>query len=129
DNNWGISVSAEESRAMNAYEYAAGFPGMERREVDGSDFQASYQVMQEVIEDVRKNRRPYLVRATVPLLGHHTSGVRKEFYRTEEDLQKHGERDPLPKLRKVLLTLGESEESLRALQNQAEEEVAEAFQQ
>ena len=29
DNHWGISVSAEESRAMDAYEYAEGFKGHE----------------------------------------------------------------------------------------------------
>jgi 2-oxoisovalerate dehydrogenase E1 component len=31
-------------------------------------------------------RKPWLVHAKVCLLNHHTSGVRKEFYRTEEDL-------------------------------------------
>ena len=41
--------------------------------------------------------------AKVPLLGHHTSGVRKEWYRTEEDLFKHSLDDPGPKLRKALL--------------------------
>ena len=30
DNNWGISVTAEEARAMNAFEFAAGFKGMNR---------------------------------------------------------------------------------------------------
>ena len=85
DNDWGISVSAEEARAMNAYEFAAGFKGMNRIQVDGSDFEKSFLVMKEVCEFVRKERKPYLVHATVPLLGHHTSGVRKEFYRTDED--------------------------------------------
>ena len=51
-------------------------------QVDGSDFEASYDVMKYVCDFVRKERKPYLVHAQVPLLGHHTSGVRKEFYRT-----------------------------------------------
>ncbi len=38
DNHWGISVASIESRAMNAYEYAAGFKGLERLQCDGSDF-------------------------------------------------------------------------------------------
>src|ERR1044072_9201339 len=38
DNNWGISVSAEEARAMDAYRYAKGFKGMKRLRVDGTDF-------------------------------------------------------------------------------------------
>src|SRR5690349_2200714 len=39
DNNWGISVTAEEARAMNAFEFAAGFKGMNRVQVDGSNFE------------------------------------------------------------------------------------------
>src|SRR5688572_4581875 len=30
DNEWGISASAEEARIMDAFDYAAGFPGLER---------------------------------------------------------------------------------------------------
>ncbi len=63
DNNWGISVSAEEARAMNAFEFAAGFKGMNRVQVDGSDFEASYDVMKNVFDFVRKERKPYLVHA------------------------------------------------------------------
>src|ERR1051325_5968745 len=103
DNNWGISVSAEEARAMNAYEFAAGFKGMNRIQVDGSDFERSFEVMKEVCQFVRKERKPYLVHAIVPLLGHHTSGVRKEFYGSDEDWSEHLEEDPTPKLRKKLL--------------------------
>ncbi|HEY0732429.1 MAG TPA: thiamine pyrophosphate-dependent enzyme, partial [Chitinophagaceae bacterium] len=85
DNEWGISVTAKEGRAMNAYRFARGFKGIRRVKVDGSDFFESYAVMEDVIADVREKRRPWLVYAKVPLLNHHTSGVRKEFYRTEED--------------------------------------------
>src|SRR5207253_9273426 len=45
DNQWGISVSVEEARAMDAYEYAAGFKGLARTQCDGSDFANSYQTM------------------------------------------------------------------------------------
>lgn len=103
DNDWGISVSSDEARTMDAYEYAAGFKGMERVRVDGSDFLDSYQTMEYTIDWVRKERKPILVHAKVPLLGHHTSGVRKEWYRTDEDLEKHGVDDPGPKLRALLL--------------------------
>jgi 2-oxoisovalerate dehydrogenase E1 component len=119
DNNWGISVSAAESRTMNAFEYAAGFKGMNRIQVDGSDFEASYEVMKYVCDWVRKERKPYLVHATVPLLGHHTSGVRKEFYRSEDDWTKHITHDPNPKLRKKLADRGVSEEDIIKLENEA----------
>ncbi|MGQ0740443.1 MAG: alpha-ketoacid dehydrogenase subunit alpha/beta [Bacteroidota bacterium] len=127
DNSWGISVAAEEARAMNAFEFAAGFKGMNRVQVDGSDFEASYSVMKEVLEYVREKRKPYLVHAQVPLLGHHTSGVRKEFYRTDEDWAKHLAHDPNPKLRKKILELGVSENELQQTENEAAELVANDF--
>ena len=102
DNQWSISASADEFRAMNAFEYAEGFKGMKRFQCDGSDFLRSYETMEMAIDYVRTERMPVLVHAKVPLLGHHTSGVRKEFYRTREDLLRHGLYDPLPKLRLLL---------------------------
>jgi len=122
DNEWGISVSADEARAMDAYEFIAGFKGIERVRVDGSVFEDSYKVMSEAIEFVRKERRPILVHARVPLLGHHTSGVRKEWYRGEEDLAKHALNDPVIKLHKRLLELGISESELSDIE--AEEKIA-----
>lgn len=103
DNDWGISVSSDEARAMDAYEYAAGFKGMKRVRIDGSDFIQSWECMRDAIEFVRTQRKPILVHAKVPLLGHHTSGVRKEWYRSKEDLKKHSENDPFLKLRNQLL--------------------------
>lgn len=127
DNNWGISVTAEEARAMNAFEFAGGFKGLNRVQVDGSDFEASYEVMKEVVEYVREKRKPYLVHAMVPLLGHHTSGVRKEFYRNDEDLAKHLANDPNPKLRKRLLERGMSENQLQQTESEAAELIAAEF--
>jgi 2-oxoisovalerate dehydrogenase E1 component len=128
DNEWGISVSSDEARTMNAYEYAAGFKGLERTEVDGSDFEASYACMQSAFEFVRKERRPILIRATVPLLGHHTSGVRKEWYRTAEDLAKHSKNDPAPKLKAVLLKAGVKQAELDKIENEEKEFVAREFE-
>ncbi|MBP9103256.1 MAG: tungsten formylmethanofuran dehydrogenase [Chitinophagaceae bacterium] len=127
DNDWGISVTADEARAMNAFEFAAGFKGMNRVQVDGSDFEASYSVMKDVCESVRRERKPYLVHAQVPLLGHHTSGVRKEFYRSDEDWTKHEEHDPNPKLRKKLIERNVSEEIIAEVERVAAELVAADF--
>jgi 2-oxoisovalerate dehydrogenase E1 component len=102
DNDWGISASANEMRTMDAYEYAAGFKGLERRRVDGSDFIESYQAIKAAIHYVRSIRLPILIHATCPLLGHHTSGVRKEWYRGT-DLEEHRKRDPIINLKRHLL--------------------------
>jgi 2-oxoisovalerate dehydrogenase E1 component len=128
DNNWGISVTAEEARTTNASEMVKGFKGISRMSIDGSDFFHSYEVMKNVVDEVRKERHPFLVHARVPLLGHHTSGVRKEFYRTEEDLAKHYADDPGPKLRKRLLENGIAEEVLITIEKEAAALVEHDFQ-
>ncbi|HNR16393.1 MAG TPA: thiamine pyrophosphate-dependent enzyme [Chitinophagaceae bacterium] len=123
DNNWGISVSAGEARSMNAYEYVAGFKGMNRVRVDGSDFEASYKVMKEVCDFVRRERKPCLVHAETPLLGHHTSGVRKDFYRSQVDWEKHEKNDPVPQLRKKLIERGITEPELQQIEKEAAERI------
>jgi len=127
DNNWGISVTAEEARAMNAFEYAAGFKGMNRVQVDGSDFEDSYNTMKEICERVRKEKKPYLVHAKVPLLGHHTSGVRKEFYRSKSDLEIHSQQDPIVKLFHKLHQSGITESELIKIREDAKAEVIASF--
>ncbi len=130
DNDWGISASGEEMRAMNAYEYAAGFKGLERRRVDGSDFVESWQAVREAIAYVRVHRGPLLLHAKVPLLGHHTSGVRKEWYRTEHDLGLHQTNDPTPKLRQYLLNENIlSDTELLQIEEEAVSEIALQFEQ
>lgn len=100
DNGWDISANAKETRAQDISEYIKGFHGIEARTIDGTDFWACYQTVEEVINLVRKERRPFLIHAKVPLLGHHTSGVRKEWYR--DDLEEAAKADPYPKLRTAL---------------------------
>lgn len=129
DNDWGISASGDEMRTMDAYEYAAGFKGLKRMRLDGSDFVESYKGMSEAIAFVRNNRKPILVHAKVPLLGHHTSGVRKEWYRTEEDLAKHTKNDPQPKLRKLLKEIGIDKKDLEEIERDAAYKVEQQFKQ
>ncbi|MFM7217826.1 MAG: thiamine pyrophosphate-dependent enzyme [Bacteroidota bacterium] len=126
DNEWDISANAKEIRAMDADEYAKGFKGLEVRKVDGTDFFACYKVLQEIIETIRKERRPFLLHAKVPLLGHHTSGVRREWYR--DDLEEHQSRDPYPVFRKQLEDSGFSAAELDRVRDEALELVKSDFE-
>ena len=101
DNEWDISATAKETRAQNAYEYAKGFKGLEAISIDGTNFEESYETIQKAIHTIRTERRPILVHAKVPLLNHHTSGVRMEWYR--DDLEQSRLRDPYPKMKQLLL--------------------------
>jgi 2-oxoisovalerate dehydrogenase E1 component len=127
DNGWDISANAAETRAQNAAEYAQGFNGLETRSIDGSDFIECYETCKEVIEIIRSERRPFLIHARVPLLTHHTSGVRKEWYR--DDLAEHESRDPYPKMRKLMIKLGYTEGVLNEIENEIKETVLQQFHQ
>ncbi|WP_106792084.1 thiamine pyrophosphate-dependent enzyme [Aquimarina sp. Aq78] len=122
DNGWDISANAEETRAQSAFEYAAGFNGLEAISIDGANFTESYLAIQEVIKTIREERRPILVHARVPLLNHHTSGVRMEWYR--DDLEEARSRDPYPVLRNQLLSSGFTEDEVLTIEAEAKAVVA-----
>lgn len=126
DNEWDISANAKEIRRGDASSFIKGFEGIELRQVDGNDFVASYNTVQEVLEIMRTERRPFMIHAKVPLLGHHTSGVRKEWYR--DDLEEHMSRDPYPILRNELLVAGFTEDQLLSFESEAKKLVEDDYQ-
>ncbi len=125
DNGWDISAKAEEIRSQNAAEYARGFKGLEIKSVDGSDFTSCYSELRQVLKDMRKEGSPFLVHATVPLLNHHTSGVKKEWYR--DDLEEHQEKDPLPILFNQLLERGLTKKQLHRISVAARDLITSEF--
>ncbi len=127
DNGWDISANEAETRAQNAAEYAQGFHGLEAVSIDGTDFEESYTTLEKVIHTIRTERRPFLVHAKVPLLNHHTSGVRMEWYR--DDLEEARSRDPYPKIRQLLNDSGLEEEEIVELETFAKAEVVKDFKQ
>ncbi len=126
DNGWDISANAEETRSQDMAEYASAFKGIEVRSIDGSDFEESYNTLNEVLKIIRKERRPFLVHAKVPLLGHHTSGVRMEWYR--DDLKEAKTRDPYPKLKQLLRSNGIGEADIILTETSLLKEVDEAYE-
>ena len=126
DNGWDISANAAETRAQNAYEYIKGFHGIEAISIDGANFTESYLAIQKVVKTIREERRPFLVHAKVPLLNHHTSGVRMEWYR--DDLEEAQLRDPFPVLIKQLLEAGFTNEEIQTIENLAVTKVISDFE-
>ena len=125
DNGWDISANAKETRAQDITGYAKGFHGIEVRTIDGSNFEESYATIQEVFEIMRRERRPFIVHAKVPLLGHHTSGVRKEWYR--DDLEEAATRDPYPKLKHAFLHHGATDTHVSAIEQEVKQYVDESY--
>lgn len=125
DNEWDISAHAREFRSQDISEFAKGFKGLETRTIDGTDFITSYNTVKECLEIIRSQRRPMLIHAKVPLLNHHTSGVRKEWYR--DDLAEAEKRDPLPRLRNQLIIAGVDASDIKATEEQARKLVEEDY--
>lgn len=117
DNGWDISANAAETRAQNAFEYAKGFHGIEAISIDGANFTESYSALEKVVKTIREERRPFLVHAKVPLLNHHTSGVRMEWYR--DDLDEAKSRDPYPVLIQQLKNNGFSDSEIDEIEKNA----------
>ena len=127
DNEWDISAHSSEIRFGDASVFAKAFPGIRVKQVDGTDFMECFTALNEILSDIRKNRRPWLIHCKVPLLGHHTSGVRKEWYR--DDLESAQKRDPFPKFIKQLKSLGFDETQLQRLTDEARASVESQYQQ
>tara|TARA_R110001632_G_scaffold1883_1_gene8363 strand:+ start:25921 stop:27972 length:2052 start_codon:yes stop_codon:yes gene_type:complete len=126
DNGWDISANAAETRAQDAFQYAQGFHGLEAISIDGANFTESYNAVEKVINTIRTERRPFLVHAKVPLLNHHTSGVRMEWYR--DDLEEARSRDPYPVLKQQLLDSGFTSQEIELIENSAKEKVLVDFE-
>jgi 2-oxoisovalerate dehydrogenase E1 component len=127
DNGWDISATAAETRAQDAAEYARGFHGLEAVRIDGSNFALAYETVEKVTAIIRKERRPFLLHAKVPLLNHHTSGVRSEWYR--DDMEEHSRRDPYPILRRILSEReGVEEKVLQGIEQEVLDQVQADFE-
>lgn len=125
DNGWDISASGTEIRSNDIVDYVKGYGGIETIEIEGNDFIQSYEAIQSMIKNIRKERRPFLAHADVPLLNHHTSGVRMEWYR--DDLKKHSKKDPLPILKNQLGKNEIDSSHIKKIESQAVKSVKIAF--
>jgi 2-oxoisovalerate dehydrogenase E1 component len=125
DNEWDISAHATEMRAVDATHYAKGF-GLKTYTIDGTDFTKSYGTIQNAFKEIREKRTPLLIHAKVPLLNHHTSGVRMEWYR--DDLEEARSRDPFPKLKAELLSNFFTESDLVKIEKEAKIKVENDYQ-
>lgn len=121
DNDWDISAHSSEIRKGNAFDYAKGFPGLNAVSIDGTDFFQCYKECTRILDDIRQNGKPWLLHAKVPLLNHHTSGVRKEWYR--DDLEAHSKRDPYPLMTVFLKEQGLTDQEISEIESKAIEKV------
>ena len=115
NNKYAISVPVSQQTAGGSvYDMTKGYEGLSRYKMDGTDFTSANNLMKEVIGRVRLGEGPALVEADCVRLLPHSSSDDQKKYRTEEELSEDIARDPIEKLKEILLqvkVMTEEEES------------------
>lgn len=107
DNKFAISVPVvNQTAGASIFEATAGFKGLERFEVDGSNFFEVYAAMQKAVERARKGSGPSLIHAHVVRLLPHSSSDDQFKYRSKEEIERDKARDPIPMMTHVLIEEG-----------------------
>ena len=107
DNRYAISVRVESQTAGGSvFEVLAGFKGLERFDVDGSNFLEVYLAMRKAVDRARNGGGPSLIHANVVRLLAHSSSDDQLKYRSKEEVELDKTRDPIPKMTHYLIEEG-----------------------
>lgn len=127
NNQWAISTRREvqshgETLAQKAI--SAGIPGVQ---VDGNDFVSLYDAMLTALERAHSGKGPTLIEAVSYRLSDHTTADDATRYRSNDELKKGWDLEPIKRLRDYLLNekLWGSEQE-KQLQTEVKEQVDEA---
>lgn len=104
NNNFAISVPVEDQIAgSSVYQISDGYEHLERFEIDGSNFEQSYQACVSAHERALKGDGPSLIEAHVPRLQSHSISDNHLKYRSAEDIEREKKRCPIETIRSLLI--------------------------
>lgn len=107
DNKYAISVPVQDQTAGGTpYKLAAGYEGLKRARVDGTDFFRMSAVAKAAIEHIRSGKGPVCLVADVVRLLPHSSSDNHAKYRSPEDLEKDRQIDPIARMEMTLVEAG-----------------------
>ena len=131
DNGYAISVPIEcQTAGANISQLVSGFPGLLQREIDGTDFLASYRVLAEAATYCREGNGPALVHAHVTRPYSHSLSDDERMYKTATERQAEAERDPVLRFPQWLVDEGVLDRHrLQLVLHEVDEEVQQATQQ
>src|SRR5919204_1479175 len=102
NNGYAISVPQNAQTISQVHRIAAGF-GLPSYHVDGTWYESMYKVMPPLIQRMREGGGPVLIEAEVVRLDSHSSSDDQSKYRSDEELARTRERDPILLTEKYLL--------------------------
>jgi 2-oxoisovalerate dehydrogenase E1 component len=94
NNGYAISVPQNTQTTSQIHRIAAGY-GLPSYHVDGTWYESMYKVMPGVIQRMRDGRGPALIEAEVVRLDSHSSSDDQTKYRSEDELKRAREHDPI----------------------------------
>lgn len=135
DNKFAISVPVEDQIAGGTpYKLAAGYEGLKRIRVDGTDFFKMAAASKHAIEHIRTGQGPVCLVTDVVRLFPHSSSDNHAKYRSSEELSEAQEIDPLLLMEMTLIEEGvldahSVEEMEQEIRKELEEAAAWALEQ
>lgn len=128
DNKYAISVPVQDQTAGGTpYKLAAGYEGLKRMRVDGTDFFRVYAAAKAAMDHLRTGRGPVCLVADVVRLLPHSSSDNHAKYRTPEELAKDQQVDPIARMEMALVEAGLlSDEQITRTRREVAQEVDEA---
>ncbi len=107
DNKYAISVHISDQTAGGTpYKLAAGYEGLARCRVDGTDFFSVYAAAKAAITHIRQSKGPACLVADVVRLLPHSSSDNHLKYRTKKELEEDREFDPISRMEAALIEAG-----------------------
>ena len=126
NNGYAISVPQNAQTSSEIHRIAAGF-GLPSYHVDGTWYESLYQTLPPLIQRMREGGGPILVEAEVVRLESHSSSDDQTKYRSEEELARARERDPIAQTEAYLLKHRiMSREDMDRLRSSIQSEVSQA---
>ncbi len=128
DNKYAISVPVSEQTAGGTpFKLAAGYEGLARFRVDGTDFFTAYTGANAALDHVRSGAGPACLVADVVRLLPHSSSDNHLKYRSAEDLERDRKDDPIARMEVSLIEAGILTDTLvHTIRQEIHEEVDEA---
>ena len=123
NNKYGMSVSIERSTAVSSVADRASAYAMPGRSVDGNDFSAVAEAVEEATARARAGEGPSLIEAVTYRWRGHSKSDRNR-YRTKEEIQAWIERDPIKRMANLLIDHGLlSEDEAAVIEQEAAREI------
>ena len=128
NNHWAISMPVARqtrSKTLAQKAIAYGIPGIQ---VDGNDILAVYAAAKEAVDRARAGQGPTLIECVTYRMAVHTTADDPKRYRTEEEVDKWRERDPIVRYQKYLVGKGLlSEDNIAGIEAEVLEEIQAAI--